>query len=265
MDASTTGKRRRLWHWLLVPLIVAGAAGAWFALDPGFRSRLTSDGAADIPQDAFERRVRAYLMEHPEVIIEAVQRLQARQQAAEQTQTKTGLKAHANEILRDPDSPVGGNPDGDVSLVEFFDYNCPYCRQVAPVMVEVEAADPKLRIVYKEFPILGPNSTFAAKAALAVHRQDKYLAFHQALMQGRGAVDQNRVMEMAGKVGVDVERLKADMEDPSITAAIEKNLALAQALRITGTPGFIVGEQILHGATDLKTLQSLISEARQRP
>lgn len=256
--------RRRVLSWLLLPLLLVGAVSAWFALDPGFRSRITSNSAAEIPQDAFERRVRSYLMEHPEVIVEAVERLQARQQAAAQTEANAVLKAHANEILRDPDSPVGGNPDGDVTLVEFFDYNCPYCRQVAPVMAEAAAADPKLRIVYKEFPILGPNSTFAAKAALAVHRQGKYSAFHHALMQGRGAVDQNRVLDAAGKIGADVERLKAEMEDPAIIAAVEKNLALARTLRIDGTPGFVVGEQILRGATDLKTLQSLISEARQR-
>lgn len=194
--------------------------------------------------------------------MEAVRRLEARQQANEESEAQKVIKARAEEVLRDPDSPVGGNPQGDVTLVEFFDYNCPYCRHVVPVMADAEAADPQLRIVYKEFPILGPNSTFAAKAALAVHRQGRYLAFHKALMQVRGTVDEAQVLGLAAKTGVDVERMKADMRNPAIQAAIDKNLELAQALRINGTPGFVIGEQILRGATDLKTLQGLIRDAR---
>ena len=258
-------KSRRAIGWLVGPVLLLGAGGIWFALDPGFRSLWQgSDYAADLSEDAFEQRVRRYLLKRPEIIMEAVRRLEARQQAAEQTDAQTVVKKRADDIFRDSDSPVGGNPAGDVSLVEFFDYNCPYCRRVAPVMAEAEAADPKLRVVYKEFPILGPSSTFAAKAALAVYRQGKYVAFHQALMQGRGSVDEARVLEVAAQVGADVERMKADMSDPAIGAAIERNLALAQALRFSGTPSFVIGEQILRGATDLKTLQSFIREARQR-
>jgi protein-disulfide isomerase len=259
-------KRRTMIGWLLVPLLLIGAVGTWLMLDPGFRwSRPSPDVAADLSQDAFGERVREYLLEHPEVIMEAARRFEARQQARAESEVQRVLKARAEEILRDADSPVGGTPQGDVTLVEFFDYNCPYCRRVAPVMIDAEAADPQLRIVYKEFPILGPNSTFAAKAALAVHRQGKYLAFHKALMQARGTVDEAQVLDVAAKIGVDIERMKTDMNDPAIQTAIEKNLELAQALRINGTPGFVIGEQILRGATDLKTLQGLIREARNAP
>jgi protein-disulfide isomerase len=257
-------KDRRTVGWPFVPLFLIVAAGTWLALDPGFRWKgPSSDAAADLSQDAFGQRVRAYLLEHPEVVMEAVRRFEARQQEREESEAQKILKVRAEDILRDPNSPVGGNPQGDVSLVEFFDYNCPYCRRVAPVMVDAEAADPQLRIVYKEFPILGPNSTFAAKAALAVHRQGKYVAFHQALMQARGTVNEARVLDVAAKIGVDIERMKSDMNDPAIQAAIDKNLELARALRINGTPGFVLGQQILRGATDLKTLQSLIREARE--
>jgi len=256
-------KHRSIAGWLLVPLLLIAAVGAWLALDPGFRwSRSSPDIAADLSQDAFGQRVRAYLLEHPEVVIEAAQRFEARQWAGEELETQQLIRARADEILRDANSPVGGNPQGDVSLVEFFDYNCPYCRRVASVMIEAESADPQLRIVYKEFPILGPNSTFAAKAALAVHRQGKYLAFHQALMQLRGTVEEAQVLDVATKVGVDIERMKSEMKDPTIQTAIEKNLALAQALRINGTPSFVIGEQILRGAADLKALQEFIREAR---
>ena len=267
LDTKMTDKPKygRLVGWLFVPLLLFGIVGAWLALDPGFRSfRQTSGIPADMPQDAFAQRVRSYLLENPEIIMEAVQRLQSRQEKAEQTEAQTILQARAEDIFLDPASPVGGNPDGDVTLVEFFDYNCSYCRQVAPVMQQAEAADSKLRIVYKEFPILGSNSIFAAKAALAVHRQGKYLAFHQALMQARGSVDETRVLDVAAKVGVDVGLMKSDMNQPAIQASVEKNLALAQALRINGTPSFIAGAEVLRGAADLNTLQRLIREARKR-
>jgi protein-disulfide isomerase len=133
---------------------------------------------------------------------------------------------------------------------------------MVPVMMQAEAADPQLRVVYKEFPILGPNSTFAAKASLAAHKQGKYVAFHRALYQVRGTVDPSKVTEVAATVGLDVDRLKADIEDPAITALLGKNLALAHALRIDGTPGFVAGSQILRGAIDLKALQAFVGEAR---
>jgi protein-disulfide isomerase len=244
-------------------LALIGAAAAWYLLDPGFRSaRDASSASTDLPKDEFERRVRAYILDHPEVILESVERMQARRQAVETSEAQAVLKARTDEVFRDPASPVGGNVDGDVTLVEFFDYNCPYCRRVAPVMAEAEAADPRLRIVYKEFPILGPNSVYVAKAALAAHRQGRYAAFHKALMQAKGTADQGAALAAAAAVGLDVERLKADVNDPAIQAAIDRNLALAQALRINGTPGFVVGDQIVRGATDLGTLQDLIRKAR---
>jgi protein-disulfide isomerase len=163
--------------WLLLPLVLVVAGAVWFALDPGFRG-FEDTPEATLPNDELDQRIRAYILEHPEVIVEAMQRLRARQQAAQASEAEAVLRARADEVFRDATSPVGGNPDGDVTLVEFFDYNCPYCRSVAPVMNEAEAADPQLRIVYKEFPILGPNSVYVAKAALAAHRQGRYLAFH---------------------------------------------------------------------------------------
>jgi protein-disulfide isomerase len=245
--------------------LLAIALVAWFFFEAGPRPASTqSSVAADMPQAEFDRRVRAYLLGNPEIIGEALQNLEVRQQAAEQSEVKEVVKRRSDEIFRDPASPAGGNPEGDVNLVEFFDYNCPYCRQVVPDMIKAEANDPKLRLVYKEFPILGPNSRFAAKAALAAHRQGKYVAFHQALMQAKGIVDEARVLSTAAAVGLDAERLKADMEDPAIQAAIDRNLALARALRIDGTPGFVIGEQIVRGAVDLDTMERFIREAREK-
>lgn len=261
--SEESGRLRQPIAWSILVLALVGAAVAWFLLDPGFRSeRSTPSVASDMPQDEFERRVRDYLLANPEVILEAVQGLQARQRAAEEGQGQTILAERGEEVFRDPASPLGGNPEGDVTLVEFFDYNCPYCRRVAPVMLEAEAADPQLRIVYKELPILGPDSEFAAKAALAAHRQGLYVPFHKALMQAKGAADEASVLAVAAEVGLDLERLKVDMQDPAIALAIERNLQLAIALRINGTPGFVVGKQILRGAADLGTLQELIRQAR---
>jgi len=168
----------------------------------------------------------------------------------------------ANAATHFPRGMTLGDPDGDVTIVEFFDYNCPYCRQMTPIMAEAEASDPGLRIVYKEFPILGPGSIFAAKAALAAERQGRYVEFHKALMNADGRVDQALTLSIAEKAGLDIERLKQDMQDPAIQAEIDGNLELAQALRINGTPGFVIGDEILRGATDLSTMTGLIEAAR---
>jgi protein-disulfide isomerase len=178
------------------------------------------------------------------------------------TDPQTAIVAHDQELLRDTDSPVGGNPQGDVTLVEFFDYSCPYCRQMVPLLAEAETADPQLRVVYKEFPVLGPSSVFAAKAALAADRQGKFIAFHRALYQVRGPIDPNRTLQAAAATGLDVDRLKSDMQDPAIEAVLNRNLALARMVRIDDTPGFVIGRQILLGLTPLSTLQAAIRGAR---
>src|SRR5260370_25629877 len=194
---------RRTWSgryvaWLVVPLIVAGAVAAWLVVDPGFpRDRGNTGTSTDVPKDEFERRVRDYLLAHPDVIIQSVNELEASQRAKAETEVQEMIKSRASEIFQDAAAPTSGNPNGAVTLVEFFDYNCPYCRQMAPVMTKAEEADPQLRIAYKEFPILGPNSTFAAKAALAPNKQGKYVAFHKTLYEVHGAVDPCKVNESA--------------------------------------------------------------------
>ena len=150
-------------------------------------------------------------------------------------------------------------------MVEFFDYNCPYCRKVAGPVRETTAADSGLRVVYKEFPILGPNSVVTAKAALAADRQGRYVAFHDALMQEKGVADEASALRIAAEIGLDTARLKTDMADPALQSAIDRNLKLAGALRIEGTPAFVIGEQILRGASDAATLQELVAKARKKP
>jgi protein-disulfide isomerase len=256
-------RSRRFSGWVALIVALLAAIAAWVVFDPGFRNTRLAMFTSGMSQDEFDRRVQDYLMRNPEVIVQAVQGLQARQQRAELTETQQALKAKADEIFRDPASPVGGNVQGDVTLVEFFDYNCPYCRKMAPVLIDAEAADPQLRIVFKEFPILGPGSEFAARAALASQRQGRYEAFHHALMAVKEKVDENVVLATAASTGLDLDRLKADMQDPALQATIDRNMALAAALRINGTPGFVVGDQVLRGATELTVLQGLIGQARK--
>lgn len=194
--------------------------------------------------------------------MEALQSLDQRQREAEAVQAKQVLASRTDDIFHDKQSPVGGNAQGNVTLVEFFDYNCPYCRVMAPIMEQAVADDPQLKIVYKEFPILGPDSVFASKAALAAAKQGKYTAFHKALYRAKTRVTEAVVLKIAGEAGLDVERMKSDMRQPDIQALIDRNTELAQALRITGTPGFVAGNQIFPGATDLATLKKLIEQAR---
>ncbi|WP_292402191.1 DsbA family protein [Mesorhizobium sp.] len=241
-------------------VLMLACAMAWLALGPGLQGQAIA--ASEMSQDQFDQRIHDYILAHPEVIMEALQSLDARQREAAAKAAKTALAAKADEIFRDPASPVGGNAHGNVTMAEFFDYNCPYCRQVAPIIAQAVADDPQLRIVYKEFPILGPDSMFAAKAALAAQRQGKYAEFHKALYDARTRVTEAVVLRVAAAIGLDVPRLKADMQQPDIQAAIDKNAQLAQALGITGTPGFVVGEQIFPGATDRATMKKLIEQAR---
>jgi protein-disulfide isomerase len=245
--------------------LAASLALSAIALMLGGAALLVAVGGFDRQRagpSSFGAQVEAYLLQNPEVIVAAVQGLEERQAAKERDDIKTAVVQRRNEIFEDPASPVGGNPRGDVTVVEFFDYNCPYCRRAAPVLADAEKADDGLRIVYKEYPILGPGSTFAARAALASHLQVKYLAFHTALMGHKGQVTESSTLQVAQEVGLDLDRLKQDLNDPTIAKAIERNLQLAQDLRITGTPSFVIGDDVVRGLVDLSTLQKLIAEKR---
>lgn len=166
--------------------------------------------------------------------------------------------ARANQLLRDPNSPVLGNPQGDVTLVKFTDYQCSFCKAADPRIEKLVAEDPKVRVVVKEFPILGPVSLVAAKAALASQAQGKYHAYHQAMMAFRGKLSNDDVFAMAAKVGLDVAKLKADMESPEVTDQIIDTMNLARAMKISITPGYIVNATVLSGVST-KTSSAAIS------
>lgn len=157
--------------------------------------------------------------------------------------------ARSRQLLRDPGTPVLGNPDGNVTLVKFTDYQCGYCKAADPRIEKLIADDPQVRVVVKEFPILGPVSVIAAKAALASMRQDKYEAYHRRMMGHRGQLKEENIYAMADEVGLDVDRLKADMASPDVANQIIDNFNLARALKISLTPGYIVNATILSGVS----------------
>ncbi|SLN48945.1 DsbA family protein [Oceanibacterium hippocampi] len=206
--------------------------------------------------------VREYLIEHPEVIVEALQALEAREQAARQDSLKDRVVAHADGLFNDPTSPILGNPDGDVTIVEFFDYRCPYCKRAHRALAEVLEADGNIRVVLKEFPVLGKDSVTAARAALAAVHQDGYLAFHEAMMANEGNLGEDRVLALAASVGLDTAKLQQDMASEEIVAVIRRSYALAQALDITGTPAFVVGEKVYPGALTADQFREIVRQAR---
>jgi protein-disulfide isomerase len=202
-------------------------------------------------------------MQNPDVLIEALRGAEDKLNHDADAKATKVLSDRRSEIFDDPATPVGGNPQGDVTIVEFFDYRCPYCKQVLPSLQTLLKEDRNLRFIYKEMPVLGPASVVAAHAALAAQRQGKYEAFHAAMMGVKGQITEDTVYKVAGSVGLDVDRLKQDMAAPEIEQALKANLALADALNIRGTPGFIIGNHITPGAIDLDALKDLIAEARK--
>jgi protein-disulfide isomerase len=222
--------------------------------------------AADMPTEKrqeIEAIIHDYLMHNPDVLIEALRGAEDKLNREADAKATTVLSDRQAEIFDDAATPVGGNPHGDVTIVEFFDYRCPYCKQVLPSLQTLLNEDHKLRFVYKEMPVLGPQSVTAAHAALAAQRQGKYEAFHNAMMATKGQITDETVYKVAGSVGLDVDRLKQDMSAPEIGQSLKTNLALADALNIRGTPGFIVGKHIVPGAVDLDSLRNMIADARK--
>jgi protein-disulfide isomerase len=212
---------------------------------------------------AVERIVHDYIVRHPEVLMEAIQAAEDKDKASQLAHAEEALRTHRNDLYNDPDAQIGGNPKGDVTIVEFFDYRCPYCKQVQPLLEGLLDSDRKLRIVYKEFPILGPASTYASKLALAARAQGKYDAFHRAMMDTKGNIDQAVVDQVAVSVGIDLAKAKARMGTPAIEAVIKKELALADAINVNGTPAFVIAGKLYPGAMTLDELKSAIAAARK--
>ncbi len=210
---------------------------------------------------AIEAIVREYLLENPEIIAEALDVLQQREEAAELERQRLAL-VDQHDAIFNSSSPIMGNPNGDVTLVEFFDYQCGFCKRVLDDVFAVAEDDPGLRVVFKDLPILGPSSVVAARASLAARNQGLYTEYHNALMAHRGQLSDRVIFDTAAEVGLDVNQLRTDMQSPEIREELNDNIRLAQQLGIRGTPAFIIGDEIIPGARSLQEIEASIERAR---
>jgi protein-disulfide isomerase len=208
--------------------------------------------------------LRDALKQDPAILREALQALEAADLRDREGASRTAIAAHADALFRDPADPVKGNPQGAVTIVEFFDARCGYCKQLQPALDQLLRRQRDVRLVLKDLPILGPNSVLASRALLAAQRQGKYAELHDALLKLRDDPAEPVLRREAERVGLDWGRLRRDMDDPGLRTRIAANLQLAQALRIEGTPALVIGDAMIPGAVDLTTLERLVAEARQR-
>ncbi len=246
-------------------IVAAGPATVYGAEPSSATKSSVGDAMAPEQKAAFEEMIRAYILDHPEVVVESLQRWQELQKAESDERAKAALAEHRDLLENNPAAPVAGNAKGDVTIVEFFDYRCGYCKRVFPAIQELIETDGNIRYVFKEFPILGPDSMVASKAAQAVWfiDPDRYLDFHAALMGARGALNEARILDLAEKVGLDRAEVKKGMDDPQVAETLAGNLGLGRALGVNGTPAFVIGGELVPGAIDLDAMKELVAEARR--
>lgn len=236
-----------------------------FGLVFGFAGSIPAATAANLgPADtkAIEKIVHDYLLKNPEVLIEAMTELDTKQAAAKKKEQNSAIAKHHDAIFNDPTSFVAGNPKGDVTIVEFFDYNCGYCKRAFAPLMNTINDDGNVRLILKEFPILGPTSVVATHATLAAEKQGKYFEMHKAIYLHKGSLDEDAVMALAKGVGLDTAKLRRDMKDPEIDKIITRNEKLASELGISGTPSFIIGDTPHPGALSADELKAAIKAAR---
>jgi protein-disulfide isomerase len=213
-----------------------------------------------------EEIVRSYLLRNPELLQEVMNELEKRQSAADAAKAKAAVKSNAERLFNSPRHVVVGNPQGDVTLIEFFDYNCGFCKRALVDLVELMKGDGKLRVVLKEFPVLGQSSVEAAQVAVAARMQDKsgkkYFELHQKLLSGRGQIDKARALAVAREVGFDMARLERDLTSEEVRATLEESLKLAEALGLNGTPSYVIGDEVVIGAVGQDALKQKVSWAR---
>jgi protein-disulfide isomerase len=221
---------------------------------------------SDPQRSEIEKIIKEYVVSHPEVLQDAMAELEKRQAAAEAEKSKTTIKDNAQTIFNSARQVTIGNPQGDVTLVEFFDYNCGYCKRALSDLMDLMKSDSKLKVVLKEFPVLGPGSEEAARVAVAVRMQDptgkKYLEFHQKLLGGRGQADRARALAVAKDVGLDMTRLEKDMTSDEAKTTFAENIKLAESLGMNGTPSYVVGSEVVVGAVGLDGLKQKVNTAR---
>jgi protein-disulfide isomerase len=255
--------------WLL-NLALAAVVAAVTAIGTSYlilrHAPLVLTQSMSIDQQSVERIVHDYLTKNPQILVEMTTELDKRQASEEASQQTKVISDNADAIFRSPLSHVAGNPNGDVSVVEFFDYNCPYCRRAVHDVVKLINEDGKIRLVLKELPILSDDSVAAAKLALASNKQGKYFEMYKELLSQPGKADKEKALRIAKNLGLDTDQLQKDAEDPDIKKALDEAKDLAQKLGLKGTPLFLIGDRVIPGAPDdlFDELKAKVAEVRQK-
>ena len=246
------------------PRLIVASLAALLAFAAPQASR--ADEFSALQKADIQRIVREYLVAHPEVLQEAMTELEKKQNLAEAEKHKAAVKQYSEALFFSPRQVVLGNPDGNVTFVEFFDYNCGYCKRAMTDMLTLLKDDPKLKVVLKEFPVLGPGSIEAAQVAVAVRMQDKtgkkYLDFHQRLLGGRGQADKAHALAAAKDAGFNIAQIEKDLTSAEVKDTLQENFKMAEALGLNGTPSYVIGEDVVIGAVGLPALQEKINTAR---
>jgi len=240
--------------------LLAGAMA--LSLSTGVAS--AADTLSPAQQDAVKEVVKSYLMENPELVVDAIQAWREKQAAVQAEQQKKAIAALNDSLKQNSNAPFLGNEKAQSIVVEFSDYNCPYCKRAYPGIKELLAEDGDIKIVMMEFPVLGPMSQIAAKAALAAHMQGKYTAFHEGMMDTSTRLDEQGVLGVAQKIGLDMDKLKQDMESPTVAKELESNALMARSLGISGTPAFVIGDQLVPGAVGKDKIKALVDKSRAK-
>lgn len=259
MHRRTVSSTRTMLKLVLMILV----SGAGMFSSPTFGESMTPTTDPSWRQSV-EQVIESYIRSHPEVVEQALQALEVKRHEEEKVRIKQTIISHQSELLHYPASPVSGDPAGDVTVVEFFDYRCGFCKRVASAVTQLQKEDARVGVVYKDFPILGADSVEAAKAALASHAQGRHQAFHEALLAAKGELKKEQILQIANDVGLDIKKLVADMDNPEWLAIIERNRKIAKDLNITGTPAFVVGNELVPGAMGLSALKELVVRGRTR-
>lgn len=227
-------------------------------------SSRAADALTPAQTDQINKLIHDYFMNNPKALIDAIEHAEASVKQDEQGQAKELLQSHREELEQDPTSPVLGNAKGDVTIVEFFDYRCPYCKASAPLIADLLAQDKKIRLVLKDFPILGKDSVFASRVALVAQKHGKYAEFYKAMFALKTPVNNDTTLDVAKSLGFDPAQVKKEMEASEIDTIIKHNYDLAKAINAEGTPAFVIGDTLSPGALTLDGLKTQIAAARAK-
>jgi protein-disulfide isomerase len=251
---------------LVAAVVAALVSAATLALIWRAAPGVVDAGASGLDERRVVEIVRDYLTENPEILVAMTSELDKRQQQEQAAQQQKAIGENADALFRSPLAYAGGNPQGDVTVVEFFDYNCGYCRRALPEIVKLMDGDEKVRLVLKELPIFGEDSEAAARGALAALKQGKYFEMHQKLYADSGKADKAKVLRAASELGLDVAQLEKDMESEEVKKALDETRELAQKLGLQGTPYFLIGDQSIPGAPDdlHDQLAKKVAEVREK-